>query len=160
MTNLSTRWRTTAMWNIAYLNGYVSANNSSLQRLPFYYCDPFFLKTDLNFLCKRYIVDVFITTITYSMTALNRILLEQNPKWCQPTITVTGTSLPHAWSTILVTAMVHWMAHNPRHTTAAFNHGSHEEIQDWGEVLPCDGLLHYEAQPSLILARFWIGPLS
>ena len=44
-------------------------------------------------MCKSYMVDVFITTITYDMTAPNQLLVEQNPKWCQPTITVTGTSI-------------------------------------------------------------------
>jgi hypothetical protein len=37
-------------------------------------------KNDFNFMCKSYMVDVFITTITYDMTAPNQLLVEQNPK--------------------------------------------------------------------------------
>lgn len=123
------------------------------------------LRTIFYFLCKSYVVDVFITTITYDMTALNQFLVEQNPQWCQPTITVTGTSICTLSATCLTDTSG---GHNGTpdgtlsscHTTAAFNHGSHVEIQDWGELLPCDGLLHYEAQPSFIRVRFCIGPLS
>jgi hypothetical protein len=50
------------LWNVAYLSGNISANNSLLQTIILLFW--FFLKTDFNFLCKSYMVDVFITTIT------------------------------------------------------------------------------------------------
>lgn len=91
LTNLSTlkvhKRGTWLIWMVTYLQ--------TIQHYTYYHFAILILsfKNECNFLCKSYMVDVFITTITYDMTAPNQLLVEQNPKWCQPTITVTGTSI-------------------------------------------------------------------
>ena len=105
------------MWNMTYLNGYITANNSTLYTWSFCYSDPFFLRmTSISCAKATWWMCLLLLSLMTWLHQTNFLLSKTQNDASQPLLLqalVFTHCLPHAWLTPLVATMVHRMAHNP-----------------------------------------------